>query len=52
MFCNKSGKLFICCALTILVYLVIIKIQNASNDKVIAENEENKAKSLHFFIDI
>ncbi len=44
--------MFICCVLTMLVYMGIVQIQNTSTDKVIAENEENKAKSLHFFIDI
>lgn len=45
------GKALICCTISIIICAIIIKIYNVSVTKVNRENEENKGKSLHFFID-
>lgn len=50
-FCNRTGKMIICGVISIFIYFSVLRIYQASNNKVIAENQENKAKSLHFFID-
>ena len=49
--CTKRGKLITCFLLTCLIYYGITFIYELSTKKVNAENQENQAKSLNFFID-
>lgn len=49
---TRTGKIVTCFVITFIIYLSINYISNLINNKIIQENEENKEKSLHFFIDI